>query len=175
MLATTVLAVAGLLGHGPASRPPPAFPAAAQEACPATPGQRVLDLVNAERRERGLPPFQADTLLAEAARVHAGDMARTGVPSHDGSDGSDPSQRLDAVGYPWTWVGENVAAGQDEPGEVVGGWMRSEAHRHNILHDSFTSAGVALARSDAGGYGTFWVMVYATADPPSPSRVRCHP
>lgn len=147
----------------------------APDTCPATPGQAVMERVNAERAGRGLPPFSADTLLARAASVHALDMARTGVVGHDGSDGSDPSVRLDAVGYRWTWVGENVAAGQDDADDVVAGWMRSEAHRNNILHDSFTSAGVAVARSGAGGWGTFWVMVYGTAKPPSAAVVRCHP
>lgn len=134
-----------------------------------------MALVNGERTGRGLSPFTADTLLAKAARMHAEDMARTGVVSHDGSDGSDPSERLDAVGYPWTWVGENVAAGQDDLLHVVAGWMRSEAHRNNILHAQFISAGVALVRSDAGGWGTFWVMVYGTAKPPSAAVVPCHP
>lgn len=147
----------------------------AQDVCPATPGQGILALVNGERAAHGLPPYAADTLLARAAMIHAEDMARTGIVSHDGSDGSDPSERLDAVGYPWTWVGENVAAGQDDPVSVVAGWMRSEAHRNNVLHDSFTAAGVALVRSPAGRWGTFWVMVYGTARPPSAAVVRCHP
>jgi len=149
--------------------------AAAGETCPATPGQVTLDLVNAERAARGLGALEADTLLVRAARVHAADMARRGVVSHDGGDGSDPSMRVGATGYPWIQVGENIAAGQTSPDEVVGGWMRSDAHRDNILSPNFRSAGVARADSRVGEWGSWWVMVYAASDPASTAVVRCHP
>ncbi|MDP2957198.1 MAG: CAP domain-containing protein [Longimicrobiales bacterium] len=153
----------------------PGGTSAAQEHCPSTPGQRTLDLVNEERRLHALPALEADTMLSWAARLHAEDMARRGTVSHQGSDGSDPSQRVTAVGYSWIWVGENIAAGQSSPDEVVAGWRRSEAHRSNILGPDFTSAGVAHAESSVGEFGTYWVMVYAAADPPSAAVVRCHP
>ena len=153
----------------------PGGTSAAQEPCPSTPGQRALDLVNEERRLLALPVLEADTLLVMASRLQAEDMAAHGVVSHQGSDGSDPSQRVTAVGYSWIWVGENIAGGQSVPDEVVAGWMRSEAHRANILSPDFTSAGVARAESSVGELGTYWVMVYAAADPPSAAVVRCHP
>jgi uncharacterized protein YkwD len=160
------LACAGLSAKGRA---------ASGGGCPATPGQRTLDLVNAEREANGLRPLEPDTLLVRAARVHADDMARRGVVSHDGGDGSDPSQRVSATGYQWIWVGENLAAGQSRPEDVVGGWMCSDAHRHNILSPDFTSAGVAHAESSVGEWGTYWVMVYAASDPASTAVVPCHP
>jgi len=95
--------------------------------------------------------------------------------SHTGSDGSDPSQRLDRVGYLWIWVGENIAAGQETADEVVPGWLRSPDHLANILSANAVSAGVAMARNPASEHVTFWVMVYAAADPPSAAVVRCHP
>ncbi|NJD19165.1 MAG: CAP domain-containing protein [Gemmatimonadetes bacterium] len=146
-----------------------------QQECAATPGQRTLELVNEERLRHALPPLTADTLLTRAARMHAEDMAAHGLVGHTGSDGSDPSQRLDRVGYLWIWVGENVAGGQGTPEEVVPGWIRSEAHRANMLSPDAVSAGVAMARSAVGEYGTYWVMVYAAADPPSAAVVMCHP
>ena len=114
-------------------------------------------------------------MLARTARVHAEDMAGHGFVSHQGSDSSDPSQRLDRVGYLWIGVGENIAAGQETPEEVVPGWIRSQAHLANILSPDAVSAGVAMARSRGGEYGTYWVMVYAAADPPSAAVVTCHP
>ena len=159
-----------------APAPPPTAAAATQgEPCAPTSGQRTLDLVNEERLRHGLPALTADTVLAKAARIHAVDMAEHGFVSHTGSDGSDPSQRLDRVGYPWIWVGENIAAGQETPDDVVPGWMRSEGHRANILSSDAVSAGVAMARSPSGEFGTYWVMVYAAADPPSAAVVPCHP
>jgi uncharacterized protein YkwD len=132
-------------------------------------------MVNAERAHRGLPALTADTVLARAARLHAEDMAEHGFVSHQGSDGSDPSQRLDRVGYSWTWVGENVAAGQESVDEVVAGWLRSPDHLANVASADAVSAGLAMARSSEGEFGTYWVMVYAAADPPSAAVVPCHP
>lgn len=143
--------------------------------CSPTAGQRSLDMVNEERRRHDLPALTADTVLIRAARIHAEDMAGHRFVSHQGSDGSDPSQRLDRVGYAWIWVGENLAAGQESPDDVVAGWIRSEAHRANILSPDAVSAGLAMVRSSEGEYGTHWVMVYAAADPPSTAVVRCHP
>lgn len=150
-------------------------PAVRQDTCPPTPGQRTLERVNAERLRAGLPPLTADTVLARAARIHAEDMAARGSVSHIGGDGSDPSQRLDRVGYPWIWVGENIAAGQETAEEVVPGWVRSPDHLANILSAEAVSAGVAMARNAASEYVTYWVMVYAAAEPPSAAVVACHP
>lgn len=173
-----VMVLAGLLVTTQPAGPggvAPGVPRARQEACPPTPGQRTLDLVNAERERHGLPPLAADTVLARAARIHAEDMARGPFVSHTGSDGSDPSQRLDRVGYLWIWVGENIAAGQETADEMVPGWLRSPDHLANILSADAVSAGVAMARNPASEYVTYWVMVYAAADPPSAAVVRCHP
>lgn len=159
-----VLALAAWLAGG---EPP-------QEACAPTSGQETLRLVNAHRADGGLAALTADTVLARVALLHAEDMAARERLGHDGSDGSDPAERVGRAGYAWIWVGENVAAGQETPEEVVSGWMRSPGHRSNILSEHAVSAGVAMARS-AGGYGTWWVMVYAAADPPSAAVTACHP
>jgi uncharacterized protein YkwD len=132
-------------------------------------------MVNEERLRSGLPALTSDTVLIRAARMHAEDMARAAFVSHTGSDGSDPSQRLDRVGYAWIWVGENIAAGQESPDDVVLGWLRSEDHRANVLSPEAVSAGLAMVRSSEGEFGTHWVMVYAAADPPSAAVVHCHP
>ena len=144
--------------------------------CPATPGQVTLNLVNEERRLQGLHPLEPDLLLLSAARAHAEDLARTGRISHEGRDGSTPAQRVTAAGYVWTSVGENVAAGQTSPEEVVAGWMKSEPHRRNLLNPTFTSAAVATIDAPATRWGTYWVMVYAAGpQTPAPGAVRCHP
>ncbi len=147
----------------------------AQERCSPTAGGRTMDMVNAERARQDLAPLTADTMLIRAARIHAEDLARHQTVSHMGSDGSDPAQRLDRVGYPWIWVGENIAAGQESPDEVVLGWLRSQAHLANILSPEAVSAGLAMARSSEGEFGTYWVMVYAAADPASTVVMPCHP
>lgn len=146
-----------------------------QIACSPTAGQQALELVNRERARVGLQLVAADTLLTRAARIHAEDMAAHALLSDTGSDGSNPAQRLERVGYAWSWVGENVSAGEESVDEVVLGWLRSESHRANMLNPKATSAGLAMERFSEGEYGTRWVMVYAAADPPSATVVPCHP
>ncbi|MHB1192914.1 MAG: CAP domain-containing protein [Longimicrobiales bacterium] len=170
LVSLAACSVAGVPGLPPGTAAP-----GGPEHCSPTAGQRSMDMVNAERTRHGLTPLTADTVLVRAARVHAEDMARHGFVSHQGSDGSDPSQRLDRVGYLWIWVGENIAAGQESPDDVVAGWIRSADHRANILSPEAVSAGLAMARSSEGEFGTYWVMVYAAADPPSAAAVPCHP
>ena len=173
----SVLSAAILAAPAIASSPPPAWDGweLPPFVCPATPGRAVLDLVNAERARHSLPPLAPDTVLVRAARIHADDMARGDFVNHQGSDGSYAAERVEGVGYPWIWVGENIAAGQETPLEVVAGWIRSDGHRAVIHSPHAMSAGVALARSSAGAYGTYWVMVYAATDLPSPGVVECHP
>ncbi len=146
------------------------------DSCPATPGQVTLNLVNSERRLHGLPALAPDLLLIAAARAHAEDLARTGRTTHHGSDGSTPDQRVTAAGYAWTAVGENIAAGQTSPEDVVAEWMKSEPHLRNLLNRQFTSAGVAMIDAPTSRWGTYWVMVYAAGPrTPAPGSVRCHP
>ena len=99
-----------------------------------TAAQNVLALVNRARavpRNCGDRPFRAagplrwsDT-LAEAAHLHAEDMARNNYFSHEGRDGLRPSQRVARAGYRYRAMGENIAAGQTTSAEAVAGWIRA--------------------------------------------------
>ena len=61
--------------------------------------------------------------------------------------GSTLADRTDEFGYDFLVVGENLAAGQTTPQQAFNDWMRSEAHRGNILDERFTDLGVALRRT----------------------------
>lgn len=133
-LPPSVLLVAVLLVAAPRpgpGRPAPGSAPARPDSCQATPGQRTMDLVNAERLRAGLPPLTADTVLARAARIHAEDMAAGMFVSHRGRDGSDPSQRLDGVGYPTPsslWEGSLPSRPRwltNMPAAMSSAWMRA--------------------------------------------------
>ena len=55
--------------------------------------------------------------------------------------------------------GENIAAGQTTPQEVVKGWMNSEGHRKNILNGSFTKLGVGYVKASTG-YKYYWTQMF---------------
>jgi len=122
----------------------------------------VVELTNALRAEHGLAPLAVDMALSQAAESHSRDMADNEVFGHRGSDGEGVGARVRAAGYDWAAVGENIAAGQDTPAEVVNAWFASPGHRANILSDDFTAIGVGfVADTDGDGYGEYWTQVFA--------------
>jgi uncharacterized protein YkwD len=135
--------------------------------------QAVLDLVNEERCENDLVPLKLDDQLTAAAEIHSADMALNRFFDHTSPDGSNPGSRATAQGYDWVMVGENIAAGQSTPEEVVNGaygWMNSENHRANILDPEFRDMGIAyiecadcLAPAPATySYVHWWTQTFGT-------------
>jgi uncharacterized protein YkwD len=121
--------------------------------------EEVLTLVNAARQRAGAAPLTLATPLNSAAQAHAQDLANHQRLSHSGSNGSTLRSRIDATGYNWRAIGENVAMGQPTAAEVMRGWMNSPGHRQNLLNPTFTELGLGLA--EAGGR-RYWVQVFAT-------------
>jgi uncharacterized protein YkwD len=82
-----------------------------------------------------------------------------GRMQHDGSDGSNAGDRLQAAGFRWSSWGETVGAGQPSPADIVQAWMDSPPHKA-ILLGSFTYVGVAkVVDSDGVPY---WTLVAAS-------------
>ncbi len=79
--------------------------------------------------------------------------------SHQRPDGSNCFTVLDECGILYYSAGENIAAGQQTPQEVVTAWMNSPGHRDNILNPSFISLGVGIFYKE-GGYGYHWVQEF---------------
>jgi uncharacterized protein YkwD len=132
--------------------------------CPETPGQIVMELVNAERAKQGLGALRVNPKLHQAAQAHARELAAGADAGHLGRDGSGPAERADRVGYEWTSIGENVAAGQSTAAEVVTVWMGSPPHRQSILDARFQEAAVGFEPDSASRWGTYWVMVFGARD-----------
>lgn len=67
---------------------------------------------------------------------------------------------MKAAGITYSSAGENIAAGQSSPQNVMDSWMNSPGHRKNILNPDFEYIGVGLARG--GSYGIYWAQEFAT-------------
>ncbi|HET7767671.1 MAG TPA: CAP domain-containing protein [Chloroflexota bacterium] len=144
---------------------PVAIPAPIAE--PAPPPQisalelQVLALVNGARVSRGLPPLEWDQTMADVARAHAADMARRGVVSHQGADGTSPNERLRRAGVQFRFGSENIwtywgrvpeqgpstmhAAMMAEP-HAPGLWN----HIGNILYTGYKRIGVGIVTAPNG-------------------------
>jgi uncharacterized protein YkwD len=80
--------------------------------------------------------------------------------SHQGTNGSDPGDRITQAGYAAEKWAENVAFGQPSPREVVDAWMRSADHRANILDCGLVEIGVGHVVNDEGV--AYWTQDFGT-------------
>ena len=128
----------------------------------------VVRIVNVERSKAGLRPVKANSQLAEAAKLHADNMA--GRSNSIGNDAAHnhvllsvtlptPSSRIDYVGYDnFRRRSENIAYGYSSAKDVMKGWMNSSGHRANILTADVTEIGVAFSTNSRGT--RFWCQVF---------------
>ncbi|MGW6293853.1 CAP domain-containing protein [Streptomyces sp. NPDC055058] len=115
---------------------------------------QVITLVNQERAAAGCSPLTANARLTRAADDYSDVMAASGVMSHTGPDGSTMTTRVEAAGYQWSTLGENIARGQADAASVMKSWMNSPGHRANILNCSFKEIGVGVHFGDGGPWWT---------------------
>lgn len=97
-----------------------------------------------------------DTLL-RVATAHADDMVTHNFFSHTGSSGSTISDRINAIGYAWASVGENIAAGQPTVARVVDAWMGSDGHCANLMNPAMEEFAVACVYNTVNR-SNYWVM-----------------
>lgn len=149
---------------------------AAGPECPATVGQEILERINEVRAGTGLQPLIVDLRLVRTARAHAESMRDDGFFGHVGPDGREPADRVAASDYQWTFVAENLAAGDLTPSQVVAGWLESPLHRDNMLEPAAQQVGIAMADGGTGQYGQYWTAVFASTDAPAHTpEGGCHP
>lgn len=118
--------------------------------------KQVIRLTNQERTSRGLQALQVDLQLSKVAGIKARDMRDRGYFAHQSPTYGSPFEMMEQFGISYTYAGENIAAGQRTPQEVVQAWMNSPGHRRNILSPNYTHIGVGFVRG--GSYGTYWVQ-----------------
>ncbi len=121
----------------------------------------ILELTNAERRERGIRPLLPEPGLRSIARAHSDDMIARDFFGHINPDGETIAGRI-ARGHRQRIriSGENIwrGAGYRTSGsanlqmlakEIVDDWMNSAGHRENLLRPEFSHLGVGV--SSEGG------------------------
>lgn len=117
----------------------------------------VVRLVNIERTKNGLSPLTMTQNLNNAATVRANEIVTSF--SHTRPDGTSCFTVLKDLGISYNACGENIAAGQRTPAEVVNAWMNSEGHRANILNSSFNKIGVGVVENSSS-YGIYWSQMF---------------
>ena len=113
----------------------------------------MLKLLNIERQHAGLPLFQWNAQLAQAALAHSRKLASHGDLSHQFPGEPELTQRVSATGARFNALAENVAVAGD-PGEAHIALMNSPGHRANILNPEYNAVGVAVVRVNRDMYVT---------------------
>jgi uncharacterized protein YkwD len=155
VLSLAVLA-AGCAGATPPTRAHAATAALADghRPCPAADLGRVIELVNATRRQARLRLLGTDTNLARLAASRSAAMAAERRLSHHGWE-----RALRSAGLVDDALGENVAYNYESSEAVMRGWMQSPGHRANILRPTFKRIGVGCVIDERGH--RWWTQDFA--------------
>jgi uncharacterized protein YkwD len=121
-----------------------------------TDAQTALQLVNAARSKAqncggtlypAVPAVVWNSKLENAARAFNQDMISKQYFDHISPDGSTPGSRVEAQGYVYTALGENIALGSvgsslDTVSGAVQAWLTSTGHCKNIMNANYTEMGL---------------------------------
>lgn len=152
VLLTCCLTLALALASAPA-------PAAAQDVA-----GDLLGRINTLRASLGLPAYRLNSALSAAAQSHAAWMAETGQVSHTQPNGSTPSTRAAAAGYPGSWVSENIYAGSNAgAGDAWFFWVNSPTHYRGLTNASYDEIGIGFAQ---GSRSRAFVLVFGASGSP---------
>lgn len=131
---------------------------------------QMIDLINQARsrsrqcgdlRFSSAPPLIWSIELERAAETHSRHMASHNFFAHRGPDSTHVGHRVQAVGYNWRVVGENIFAGIESAREAVYGWLESPPHCKNIMNPDFEEIGAACVNSSSSQYESYWTQVFA--------------
>jgi hypothetical protein len=120
----------------------------------------LTNLTNEERKDNNVPPLTESSLLDQAAKMKAEDMATKGYFAHTSPEGHTPWYWLDQVGYNYSAAGENLAVNFFESSDVSQAWMNSPSHRANIVKPGYKEIGIGVARGVYNGKSTIFVAQF---------------
>jgi len=107
--------------------------------------RQIIDLLNQDRVRHGLDVLVMNPTLNLAAMAKAQDMINKNYFSHTSPEGVKPWYWFQVLGYDYTYAGENLAEGYNDPVELEKSWMGSPTHRANILSPFYSEVGLAVA------------------------------
>jgi uncharacterized protein YkwD len=103
---------------------------------------RLVALVNAQRRAHGLRTLIVSPCATHYAAPWSAHMASTGSLVHQSLSG--------LMRCPARTAGENIAYGNVTADQMMAMWMNSPGHRANILNPAFSRIGIGAVRTTSG-------------------------
>jgi uncharacterized protein YkwD len=124
-------------------------------------------LLNWARAQDGRGRLGLSRSLDRAAALKGRRIVACNVLSH-APCGGDPTAQLRAAGYRYARFGENLFVGpwgEVSARDVAAAWLRSPAHRANVLRGDFRDVGAAVVRASGlmdGGDAAVWVVAFGS-------------
>lgn len=144
---------------------------AAESHCEKDRVQKTVELINQERKARGLHPVECSEELSRVAQSHSQDMCDNDYTSHVDSRDRPMEERYSDAGIKYRTGGENIARGPANPKKVHEGWMQHPEHRKNILMSGFRLVGIGYV--ECGQKGPYWTQNFTgISQQPKPARAR---
>jgi hypothetical protein len=141
------------IAHGPRPVTPIPIDAAA-----------VARAISAYRAGYGLGAVTVNSQLMKVAADYARVMGERDRIKH--GLGRSLPKRVEAAGYDWGFVAENLGASYSSLDDVMRGWKRSAGHRKNLLHEYALEIGIAAVATPPGSrHRNYWALVVAMKQP----------
>ena len=118
----------------------------------------VLFLINAVREREDLNPLILDERLTNAAMYKCVDIGKHREFSHTSKTYGESHLLMDIYRIPYASWGENIAAGQRTPVEVMTAFMESPKHRDNIMQSAYTHIGLGYLEDQY--FGALWAQEF---------------
>jgi uncharacterized YkwD family protein len=110
----------------------------------------MVNLVNLERINQGLPALTLDMRLVKVGRIKSMDMIKNNYFGHQSPVYGSPYDLMKSQGITYRAAGENLA-GNPSVTSAHTGLMNSPGHRANILNVNYTKIGIGIIKG--GPYG----------------------
>ena len=126
--------------------------------------EAVVEAIRSLRSQKPVLLLRPSKGMSLGARDHAKDLGSSGRYGHQGSDSSQPWDRVNRYGIWEKTIGENISFGSDQARIVVISFIVDDGdadrgHRKNIFNPDFHVVGVACRHPAA--YGTICVITFA--------------
>ncbi len=119
--------------------------------------QKMLEMVNAERKKAGVEPLEIDMRLVEISRKKSSDMIDKKYFGHTSPTYGTPFDALKNNGISYRYAGENIA-GALTVEQAHKALMQSPGHRANILNPNYNFIGIGII--DGGPYGKMYTQTF---------------
>lgn len=101
-----------------------------------------------------------DSLL-QAAQGHSTSMAANNFFSQSSLDGKGFDKRIEAQGYRFSSVAENIIAGRPTVADVMAALLETDGYCRGLMNADFTDIGIGFGENPASQYKYYWTLTFA--------------